>query len=70
METERALDLMRTTPPNARGSWNLNRRAEVLRLHTAGHDVAAIAAAMSIASDEVVFILKVHRLMQTAGRQS
>lgn len=62
-EAERVLTAVRTTPPEIRGSWHQNRRAEILRLHAAGESPAAIAARLSIPSGDVAFVLKVESLI-------
>ena len=63
-ETEKSLAALRSTPPQGRGSWNLNRRAEVIRMAGAGMPAGDIAGGLNIARGEVEFILKVDRLLQ------
>ncbi len=48
-------------PP--RSGINLNKRAQVLRLHRRGESVPTIAAALGIAQKEVELLLKVQRLV-------
>ena len=66
-DAEQVLGSLRATPPHARGNWNLNRRAEVLRLADTGTAVGEIAATLAIPAGEVEFILKVNRILQAAS---
>jgi len=66
-ETEKSLASLRSTPPQGRGSWNLNRRAEVIRMACTGMLAADIAGGLNIPRGEVEFILKVDRLLQGTG---
>lgn len=66
-DAEQTLSALRTTPPQSRGSWNFNRRAEVLRLLASGVAPGEIASTLSIPAGEVEFILKVDRQLNTAG---
>jgi hypothetical protein len=58
-EAERALEIMRSTPPALRNDWNLNRRSQVLRCHSQGLKPEQIASELQLPSGEVKFILKV-----------
>jgi hypothetical protein len=66
-DAEQVLGSLRVTPPHARGNWNLNRRAEVLRLADTGTAAGEIAARLAIPAGEVEFILKVNRILQAAS---
>lgn len=48
------------------GSFNLNRRGQILRLHRRGESVAEIASALKISSGEVKLVLKVQELSSAA----
>lgn len=61
--TEETLARLQYTPPSARASWNLHRRAEVLRLTGTGVAPREIAEALSIPAGEVEFIVKIGRLL-------
>ena len=65
-KAETSLAVLCSSPPQSRGTWNLNRRAEVLRLAHKGMQPKEIAADMRIPAGEVEFILKVDRLLHPA----
>jgi len=50
------------------GSFNLNRRGQILRLHRRGESVAEIASALKISSGEVKLVLKVQELSSGAAK--
>lgn len=52
------------------GSFNLNRRGQILRLHRRGESVAEIASALKISSGEVKLVLKVQELSSAAVKDS
>jgi hypothetical protein len=56
-----------TWTPEA-GSFNLNRRGQILRLHRRGESVAEIASALKISSGEVKLVLKVQELSSGAAK--
>lgn len=62
--TEKSLATLCATPVQSRGTWNLNRRSEVVRLAGNGTGASEIARNLSIPAGEVEFILKVDRLLQ------
>ncbi len=62
-ETEKQLASLRSSPAHTRTSMSLNRRAEVLRLHSTGKAAGEIAESLSIPRGEVEFILKVDRIL-------
>jgi hypothetical protein len=61
-ETEPAL----LAPAPLRGSLNLSRRSEVLRLSEAGQSAAVIAENLGVPGGEVDFILKIDRFLASA----
>jgi hypothetical protein len=63
-QTEKSLATLCATPIQARGAWNLNRRAEVIRMAGEGAAAADIARSLNIPGGEVEFILKVDRMLQ------
>jgi len=52
------------------GSFNLNRRGQILRLHRRGESVAEIASALKVSSGEVKLVLKVQELSTTPAKDS
>ena len=58
---------LRTARPATRVSWDVQRRAEVLRRSLAGESAQYIAADLRIPSGEVAFILKVHQILAAAN---
>ncbi len=52
------------------GSFNLNRRGQILRLHRRGESVSEIASALKISSGEVKLVLKVQELSTVAVKNS
>lgn len=58
-----------TWSPEA-GSFNLNRRGQILRLHRRGESVAEIASALKVSSGEVKLVLKVQELSTTPAKDS
>lgn len=62
-EAGRVLAAVGLTPPEFRGIWRQNCRAEILRLHGMGESPASIAARLSIPSGDVTFVLKVESLI-------
>ena len=66
-QAEETIQMIRSTRSSSRGSWDLNRRSEVIRRSLAGEAPEAIASALEIPSGEVNFILKVHRVLTGAS---
>jgi DNA-binding CsgD family transcriptional regulator len=64
---EKGLATLCSTPPPARASWNLQRRAEVLRLAGSGVPCADIANRLSIPPGEVDFIVKIDEMLRRAN---
>ncbi len=58
---------LRTARPATKVSWDVQRRAEVLRRSLAGESAQYIAADLRIPSGEVAFILKVHQILAAAN---
>jgi len=54
---------MLVAPAPARSGLNLSKRTHVLRMHRAGQDGAAIAAALALPRSEVELLIKVHRIV-------
>jgi hypothetical protein len=52
------------------GSFNLNRRGQILRLHRRGESVAEIASALKVSSGEVKLVLKIQELSTTPAKDS
>jgi DNA-binding CsgD family transcriptional regulator len=67
VQTESHVAALRTPPAPVRGSLNLSRRAEVLRLSAAGQTSAAIAGDLGVPGGEVEFILKIDRLLAASA---
>ena len=54
---------MLVAPAPARSGLNLSKRTHVLRMHRAGQDNTAIAAALALPRAEVDLLIKVHRIV-------
>jgi len=61
-EVERQTGML-VAPAPARSGLNLSKRTQVLRLHRAGEDSAAIATSLGLPRGEVDLLIKVHGMV-------
>jgi hypothetical protein len=62
------LPALASVVPQRRGSLNLNRRSEILRLNEAGQSAGAIAENLGVPAGEVEFTLKIDRMLASAAQ--
>jgi hypothetical protein len=60
-EMERETGML-VAPAPVRSGLNLSKRTHVLRMHRAGQESPAIAAALAVPRSEVELLIKVHRI--------
>lgn len=66
-EAEDVLGRLRRSGPKSKGAMDVNRRADVLRRHERGETPAAIATELEVPVGEVMFILKVQKILTGAA---